>query len=174
MQKTFFESQTLYSPTDRFRAVNVKSMASLMRLSVRSFNLPSPPPRWLSSMSGVGVVEPCLGGWGIWTGSVLSFNMEAFMVKSSPSQADWLGKIKLVYKVLDSQTNCRSMSKKSGQLISPFMEKPIKSSNPAPGQGIWTRFSPMGAGIWANQSSKFQTLGGLPSGDIEALNWSTH
>ena len=132
------------------------------------------PPRWLSSMSGVGVVEPCLGGWGIWTGSVLSFNMEAFMVKSSPSQADWLGKIKLVYKVLDSQTNCRSLSKKSGQLISPFMEKPIKSSNPAPGQGIWTRFTPMGAGIWANQSSKFQTLGGLPSGDIEALNWSTH
>ena len=56
-----------------------------------------PTGMWLSSMSGGGVLEPCLGGWGILTRSLksyqrytgaASFNMKVLKVKSSPSRAD--------------------------------------------------------------------------------------
>ena len=71
-QKTFFESQTLYKSTDHFHAVNVKSMALLMRRSFRSFNIPP----W-ATHGHVAVVY--VRGWGIGTlpGWVGNFNQKS-------------------------------------------------------------------------------------------------
>ena len=67
-------------------------MASLMRLSVRSFNT-SPPPGNLRA--GDCRLCPGLGYWNLaWVGGefepevFLSFNMEVLMIKNSPSRAD--------------------------------------------------------------------------------------